>query len=85
MSRFKNEKEVEDLYKKTGKKVIIFEGTVYDVGTYMGTHPGGSDKIEEYLGKRIDKPFEEEQHTKAARLIFRDLEKVGVIEGGEKE
>ena len=51
----------------------------------MGTHPGGSDKIEEYLGRRIDEPFEEEEHTKAARLIFRDLEKVGVIEGGEKE
>lgn len=52
---------------------------MYDVGSYIGTHPGGADKIEEHLGKSIDEEFEKAEHTKSARLIFRDLEKVGVI------
>ena len=81
MRDFKNEAEVEAYYKETGHKVVIFEGTVYDVTEYIGTHPGGPDKIEEFLGKCIDEPFEEAEHTKSARLIFRDLEKVGIIEG----
>ena len=83
MSYFKNEQEVYSLYKSTGRKVIVFEGSVYEVGNYMETHPGGSDKIEEYLGRTIDEPFEEADHTKAARLIFRDLERIGIIEGDE--
>jgi len=54
---------------------------VYDIGDYMGQHPGGSNLIEKLLGKSIDEPFEEAEHTRAARLIFRDLEKVGYIAG----
>ena len=82
MTLFKNEQEVYSLYKKSGRKIIIFEGSVYDVDNYIQQHPGGVDKIEEYLGRTIDEAFEEAEHTKAARLIFRDLEKIGVIEGG---
>jgi cytochrome b involved in lipid metabolism len=81
MQNFKNESEVEELYKTTKRKVIIFEGAVYDVGSYISQHPGGSDKIEEYLGKCIDEPFEEASHTKSARLIFRDLDRIGFISG----
>jgi hypothetical protein len=33
------------------------------------------------LGKCIDEPFEDAGHTKSARLIFRDLDRIGVIEG----
>jgi hypothetical protein len=47
----------------------------------MGTHPGGVEKIEEYIGKVIDEAFEEAEHTQAARLIFRDLNKVGLLVG----
>jgi cytochrome b involved in lipid metabolism len=61
--------------------MVIFEGSVYDIDTFLPTHPGGSEKIDEYLGKNIDKAFEEAEHSKHARLIFRDLERVGVIEG----
>ena len=83
MTYFKDEQEVYETYKKSGRKLVIFEGTVYDVSSYIPEHPGGADKIEEHLGKSIDEPFEEAEHTKAARLIFRDLEKVGVIKGAE--
>lgn len=81
MKNFKNEAEVEEHYKTTKQKVVIFEGAVYDVGSYPSQHPGGADKIEEYLGKCIDEPFEDAGHTKSARLIFRDLDRIGVLEG----
>lgn len=81
MLNFANEAAVEQHYKKTQQKVIVFEGAVYDVGSYLGQHPGGSDKIEEYLGKNIDEPFEDHGHTKSARLIFRDLDRIGYIGG----
>ena len=31
----------------------------------------------------IDEAFEEAEHTKSARLIFRDLERIGVIDGDD--
>lgn len=84
MKTFKNEAEVEQYFTETSHKVIIFEGTVYAIGDYMSQHPGGSDIIEKLLGKCIDEPFEEAEHTRAARQIFRDLEKVGYIAGDTK-
>ena len=39
--------------------MIIFEGTVYEVGNYMDLHPGGKDYIEKYLGKSIDQAFDD--------------------------
>ena len=47
----------------------------------MGQHPGGADQIEEHLGKSIDDPFEEAEHTKSAKQIFKDLPVVGYMEG----
>lgn len=38
---FANEKAVEDHAKEVGRKMVIFEGTVYDVTDYH--HPGGQD------------------------------------------
>ena len=55
---------------------------MYEVGEYLGQHPGGADQIEPYLGKCIDDPFEEAEHTKSARRIFQDLTKVGILDGG---
>ena len=44
-------------------------------------HPGGSEILKDELGKNIDKPFEEAEHTKSARNIFKDLPIVGDIRG----
>lgn len=52
---------------------------MYDVAEYLPQHPGGSDLIVPYLGMCIDEPFEENEHTKSARNLFKDLPKVGVI------
>lgn len=51
---FLTEKEVADYMQDTGKKYIIFEGSVYDVTDYIGVHPGGTDKIEPLVGQNID-------------------------------
>eukprot|EP00347_Sterkiella_histriomuscorum_P018373 403345748 len=82
---FKTEDEVMQHFIATNQKIIIFQGTVYDVTEYAKSHPGGEDLIEEYYGKCIDEPFEDNGHTASARLVFRDLEKVGYIVGDEKQ
>jgi cytochrome b involved in lipid metabolism len=74
---FESEDEVMKLYKDDGLKVVIYEGVVYDVEEYMGEHPGGADVIEAELGKNIEEPFEEAEHTKSAKNIFKDLPIVG--------
>lgn len=84
MRDFKNEKEVEEYRASSGKQIIIFEGTVYDVSGYISHHPGGADLVEDFLGKSIDEAFKEHGHSNQARLVFRDLEKVGFIVGSEK-
>ena len=84
MRDFKNEQEVKEYFLETGKKILIFEGTVYDVDTYIDQHPGGQEYLLQYLGKCIDEVFEEHGHTKSARLIFRDLDKIGYIAGGNE-
>ena len=42
---------------------IIYKGSVYDIGEYINEHPGGADILEAELGKNIDEPFEEAEHT----------------------
>ena len=69
--------------KETGKKYIIFEGSVYDVTEYIGVHPGGTDKIEPLIGTCIDEAFAEAEHSRSARNVFRDLDKIGIICGNE--
>lgn len=65
---------------KENHKVVIFEGKVYDVKEYMPDHPGGSDYIETNLGKNIEEPFEDAEHTKAAKKTLLKLPVVGVME-----
>ena len=74
---FNNEDEVYDLYKKTDKEIIIFENKVYEVGSFIVEHPGGPEKIQEYLGKNIDAPFEKEGHSKYARKLIMKLPCIG--------
>ena len=56
---------------------------VYDVEEYMATHPGGSELIGDELGTNIEEKFEEAEHTKAARRIFKDLPVVGRMKSDE--
>lgn len=38
-----------------------------------------------YIGKCIDDPFEEQEHTQSARNLFKALPKKGVLKGVDKE
>lgn len=42
-------------------------------------HPGGSDLIDPYIGLSIDVPFEEQGHSKSAKKMIANFNKVGVI------
>ncbi len=78
---FKDDIDVLKHMNQTGRKYVIFEASVYDVTEYIAMHPGGQDKIEQLIGKNIDKEYIEAGHSRSARNIFRDLDKVGVIYG----
>ncbi len=61
---FQTEQEVTDYCRENGNlKWVVFQGVVYDVADYLPAHPGGSTIIEPFLGKSIDDPFEEQEHT----------------------
>lgn len=82
---FGSESEVADFYNRDQEnhKVVIFEGVVYDVKEYMPRHPGGEEYLSKNLGKNIDEDFEEAEHTKSARRIFKDLPLIGYMKGHE--
>jgi cytochrome b involved in lipid metabolism len=85
MIDFTTEKDVQEHQAKIGKKLVIFEGSVYDVTEFLNQHPGGPEKIEPLLGKVIDEAYAEAEHTRSARNIFRDLKKLGVLSGGSNK
>jgi cytochrome b involved in lipid metabolism len=78
---FKNEAAVFEYYQKDkeANQVVIFEGTVYNVKDYLPDHPGGGDLIEALLGKNIDADFEEREHTKSAKKLFKTFPIVGSV------
>lgn len=57
LRNFDSVSDVDAYAKETGRKLVVFEGTVYDIIGYH--HPGGNDQIEPFIGKEIDEPFEE--------------------------
>ena len=79
MKHFAGEEEVYDLYKKDGKEIVIYESKVYDVSGFIAEHPGGPEKVREYLGKNIVEPFEEEGHSKYALTLLLKLPVVGEV------
>lgn len=72
-----------NLCKTKNKKYVIYQDVVYDVEEYMPTHPGGPDLLEDEIGTNIEEKFEEAEHTKSARNIFKNLPVVGKMSGDE--
>ena len=71
--RFKDEAEVMAFYEsdKDNHQVVVFNGIVYDVKDYAPNHPGGIEYLSDRFGKVIDEDFEEAEHTKSARNVFK--------------
>ena len=76
---FANLQELQDYQNahKDTMKLVAYKGTVYDVTLFLEHHPGGADIIEWNLGQSIDKVFKEANHSKSARLMFKQMRKVG--------
>lgn len=70
-----------DYYKQDpqNNQVVLFEGVVYNVSEYKDIHPGGSNYLEDNLGKNIEELFKEFEHTNSAKAIFKDLPVVGTL------
>jgi len=79
MINFESEEAVYAQYKKDDSKIVIYKNSVYDVSNFMGEHPGGPEKIQEYFGKNIEKPFKDEEHSKYALRVLLALPKTGEI------
>ena len=84
---FKSENEVLEynLEDKENNQVIIYQGKVYNVHEYKEQHPGGVELLDKLLGKNIEEEFEEAEHTKSARNIFKDLPLVGTMANTKSE
>jgi 4-hydroxysphinganine ceramide fatty acyl 2-hydroxylase len=78
---FNSEGEVLQHHTKTGAEIIIYEGTVYDTSGYADGHPGGKDFISNLYGKSIDVAFADQEHSRSAKKILKDLPVVGHILG----
>lgn len=84
---FETAEEVLAYYKENKEtiKIVLFEGKVYDVAEYMPEHPGGAEYIEEHLGEDILEPFEDAEHTKAAKKSLLKLPVVGLLKSALSE
>lgn len=71
--------DIDHLTQEEGRAILIFEGDVYDATDFKGTHPGGPQFIDEYVGKDMTEVFYEEEHTKIALRMLNDI-KIGTFE-----
>lgn len=49
---------------------VIMEGNVYDVTTYLSSHPGGAAAIINYCGADLTTAFNQQGHSASARALF---------------
>ena len=82
---FMGELDVQEFYKKTDRKIIIYKGKVYDVADYVELHPGGAEFISDLYGKNIDDVFEDQGHSRSAKELFKNFTVVGHLMGTETE
>lgn len=70
--------EIEKMVKQDNRAIVIFEGDVYDATDFKITHPGGPQFIDNYIGKDMTEAFYDEEHTKIALRLLKDL-KIGTL------
>eukprot|EP01066_Platyproteum_vivax_P014737 Platyproteum_vivax@DN6591_c0_g1_i1.p1 len=61
---------------------IAIHGRVYDVTSYLDTHPGGPEVMLSHAGKDVSEDFEDIGHSSGARDIAIEKE-IGILEGSE--
>lgn len=74
-------KEVEQRA-KAGELLVIVDGLVYDVSSYVNDHPGGAKLLKAYAGRDASLAFNGglNNHTQAARTKARSLVIAALVE-----
>ncbi|KAM0676186.1 hypothetical protein GVAV_000149 [Gurleya vavrai] len=57
------------------KKYIVIENKVYDVSEFKMRHPGGSQILEDWMGKDATEIFNNVRHTPHAHSMLKDFYK----------
>lgn len=70
--------EIDKMIEDEKRAIVIFEGDVYDATNFKITHPGGPQYIENYIGKDMTEAFYDEEHTKIALRLLKEL-KIGTL------
>ncbi len=52
---------------------FIIDGKIYDITSYISSHPGGVDALKRHAGKDASKPFHGEQHASSVGDIIPDF------------
>ena len=60
---------------------IIVRGEVYNVTSFLTSHPGGPGVILPFLGRDATEPFEETGHSQHATMTLAKL-RIGILDGG---
>ncbi|KAM0686300.1 Cytochrome b5 [Conglomerata obtusa] len=55
------------------KKYIVIKNKVYDVASFKERHPGGSQMIEDWMGKDATQVFLNVGHTEHAHNLLKDF------------
>ena len=63
---------LENLSNVKDKCYISIKGNVYDVTSYLDSHPGGRDILLDYSGKDCTEEFEDIGHSKSAIVLLND-------------
>ena len=59
---------------------VIMDGVVYDLTSFLGVHPGGTDTIMRYAGKDCTEAFKKaHSYVNKDELLFSEI--VGVVVG----
>ncbi|KAL2808498.1 cytochrome b5-like heme/steroid binding domain-containing protein [Aspergillus granulosus] len=69
-------KEIEQL--RSQRTLVIINGKVLDVATYLESHPGGKNILLEVAGTNTTEDFEQAGHSDEANEILQDLA-IGVV------
>lgn len=56
---------------------VKYDGSKYDIQTFLKNHPGGINYIEPYENKEISKRMQNTEHSKAAYYLLREYQQGG--------
>lgn len=80
MLQFANNEDVLEACKKDDKQIVIYKSKIYDITKFIKIHPGGKKVIQPHIGKPIDEPFGDQEHSDTAKSYFGTrVPQVGIV------